>query len=73
MGVVWTGLVWDILFFYFNSQVHLQSVQEHSAKGVRRRACRGAPSSDPSQILGVKPCVFDGKETYELNLELRYN
>jgi hypothetical protein len=63
----------SLIFFYFNSQVHLQSVQEHSAKGVRRRTWRGAPSSAPPQELGVKPRVFDGKETYELNLKLRYN
>jgi hypothetical protein len=40
----------------------LQSVQEHSAKGVRRRTWRGVPSGAPPQELGVKPRVFDGKE-----------
>jgi hypothetical protein len=63
----------QVFFYYFNSQVHLQSVRERSAKGVMRRTWRGAPSSDPPQVLGVKPCVFDGKKTYKLNLKLRYN
>jgi hypothetical protein len=49
------------IFFYFNFQVHLQSVQEHSAKGVRRGTWKGAPSSAPPQVLGVKPHVLDGK------------
>jgi hypothetical protein len=57
--------------FFFNSQLHLQSVQEHSAKGVRRGTWRGAPSSAPPQVLGVKPRVLGGKETYVLNLKLR--
>jgi hypothetical protein len=50
--------------FYFNSQVHLQSVQEHSAKGVRRGTWRGAPSSAPLQVLGVEPRVLDGKNLH---------
>jgi hypothetical protein len=49
----------------------LQSVQEHSAKSVRRGTCRGAPSSAPLQVLGFKPRVWGGKETYVLNLKLR--
>jgi hypothetical protein len=49
-------------FFYFNSQVHLQSVQEHSAKGVRKGTWRGAPSSAPPQVLGFKPRVWGGEK-----------
>jgi hypothetical protein len=49
-------------FLYFNSQLHLQSVQEHSAKGVRRGTWRGAPSSAPPQVLGVKPRVLGGRK-----------